>query len=151
MEYLLIRFEGKREVLISGVVQGTTNELIQVQAGTHTISLCTPADFMPATQKIVVRKTTVLTPKEIVFKAKPLIVSLSEELDIEPPRGKRGAAVKRSASSRKSQPAEKAAVSKKAPAGAKKKAAAVATKGAASKKPAAQPKGAVKRKSADAR
>jgi outer membrane biosynthesis protein TonB len=83
MEYLVIRFGDRRPVLISGVPCGNTNELIQVEAGTHRISLGDAADFSPAVQKVVVRKTTVLTPMTVEFQMRGP-VSLCEDLDPRP-------------------------------------------------------------------
>jgi hypothetical protein len=68
MEYLLVTFPEDREVLIDQEVQGRTNETIEVEKGTHSISLKTPpADFRPRQKKIQLAQTSPLTPQEVTF------------------------------------------------------------------------------------
>ena len=72
MEYLVVRFgapSDRRAVLIDGNPNpfGQTNELIQIEAGTHTITLVPPPDFSPPTQTVVVTGTSELAPCTVTF------------------------------------------------------------------------------------
>lgn len=68
MEYLLANFPEDREVLIDTVIQGRTNETIEVEKGTHIISLKSPPrNFQPKQKKIVLSGTSSLTPQEVNF------------------------------------------------------------------------------------
>jgi hypothetical protein len=70
MEYLVVRFAGSRDVLINGVVSGKTNHVLQVVAGTYTISLGPPADFDPCGgEQIEIADTNPLEPKTVSFTA----------------------------------------------------------------------------------
>jgi hypothetical protein len=68
MEYLLVNFPDDREVLIDTIVQGRTNETIEVEKGTHIISLKSPPhNFQPKQKKITLAGTSPLTPQEVTF------------------------------------------------------------------------------------
>ncbi len=68
MEYLLVNFPDDREVLIDAILQGRTNENIEVEAGTHIISIRTPPrNFTPLKKKIVLSETSPLQPREVIF------------------------------------------------------------------------------------
>lgn len=68
MEYLLVNFPDNREVLIDAITQGRTGETIEVEKGTHTISLKSPPqNFKPKQKKIVLAGTSALTPQEVNF------------------------------------------------------------------------------------
>ena len=72
MEYVIVRFEGEdRGVVIDGESQGRTDQVLEVERGTHEISLeGPPFDFEPPLQTVVLRKTTPLSPKEVTFEKK---------------------------------------------------------------------------------
>jgi hypothetical protein len=69
MEYLLVRFGSEdRVVVIDGRIQGRTNEVLEVEKGTHKISIeAPPSDFTPSEIKVVLKKTTTLSPREVTF------------------------------------------------------------------------------------
>lgn len=68
MEFLLVRFEDDRELIIDGDTQGRTNIAIELEKGTHIISLKSPPlDFRPQEIKIVLENTTALSPMEVRF------------------------------------------------------------------------------------
>ncbi|MEN6624471.1 MAG: hypothetical protein ABFD50_23350 [Smithella sp.] len=68
MENLLVNFPDDREVLIDAKLNGRTNQIIDVEAGTHIISLKTPPqNFKPSRKKIVISETSPFTPKEVTF------------------------------------------------------------------------------------
>ena len=46
---------------------GTTNQTIELDMGTHTVSLGVPKDFTPKNMKIVLEDTTVFSPMEVRF------------------------------------------------------------------------------------
>jgi len=71
MEFLLVRFEDDRRLVVNGRPQGRTNIVIELEKGTHVISLATPPeDFTPEKIKIVLENTTVISPKEVCFDKK---------------------------------------------------------------------------------
>ncbi len=68
MEYLLVNYPVDREVLIDAIAQGRTNETIELEKGTHVISLKSPPhDFKPKQKKITLAGTSALTPQEVTF------------------------------------------------------------------------------------
>jgi hypothetical protein len=67
MEFLVVRFPRSRRVLIDDEFTGRTDDLIELEAGTYTISLGPPANFTPESRKIVLRNTSALEPREVVF------------------------------------------------------------------------------------
>jgi len=67
MEYLLVRFPRSRRVAIDGEFNGRTNELIELEAGTYTVSLGPPPNFTPESRRVVLRNTSALEPKEVTF------------------------------------------------------------------------------------
>ena len=71
MEYLLVKFERSRRVLINGNPFGFTNAIIQIEAGTHTVSLEAPPDFSPLEQTILVQATSPLAPSTVAFHRLP--------------------------------------------------------------------------------
>ena len=71
MEYLVVKFERSRRVVIDGNPFGLTNTVIQIEAGTHTVTLAPPADFAPATQAVVVVDTSALAPMTVTFSPAP--------------------------------------------------------------------------------
>jgi hypothetical protein len=71
MEYLVVKFERSRGVMINGNPFGLTNTIIQVEAGTHTVTLAPPIDFSPATLNVVVVETSALAPLTVSFSPAP--------------------------------------------------------------------------------
>jgi hypothetical protein len=67
MEYLVVRFPRSRRVLVDDEFNGRTNELIQLAAGTHTISLGPPANFTPESRRVMLQDTSELSPREVAF------------------------------------------------------------------------------------
>ena len=68
MEYLLVNYPEEREVIIDNNVQGRTGESIEVEKGTHIISLKSPPDdFRPKQKKITLAGTSSLAPQEVTF------------------------------------------------------------------------------------
>jgi len=67
MEFVTVICPTKRSVYVDGVLTGDTNEILQMEAGTHKFDLGVPADYDPASQNVVVAGTTVLLPLKVVF------------------------------------------------------------------------------------
>lgn len=70
MEFVIVICPTKRSVNVDGVLTGDTNEILQMDAGTHKFDLGVPADYAPASQHVVVAETTVLLPTKVVFTKK---------------------------------------------------------------------------------
>lgn len=68
MEYLVVKFAEQRGVVVNGAPGAwTTNEILQLQAGTYIITLAPPMDFGPPEIKVVLRNTAVVITKIILF------------------------------------------------------------------------------------
>ena len=68
MEFLLVKFAEDRELIIDGNVQGRSNQTIELERGSHTISLKSPpSDFQPQQEEIVLENTTSISPMEVRF------------------------------------------------------------------------------------
>ncbi len=72
MEFVIVRCAGEdRGVVIDGTSQGRTDQVLEVERGTHEISIKgPPCDFKPPEQTAVLRNTTPLSPKEVNFAKK---------------------------------------------------------------------------------
>lgn len=71
MEYLVVRFEASRRVLVNDNPFGFTNTIIQVDAGTHQVRLEPPPDFSPLAQTVLVKDTSPLAPLTVTFHRLP--------------------------------------------------------------------------------
>ena len=67
MEYVKVTFPTRRLVYIDGEENGSTNEVLRVEAGTHVFELGNLANYRPASRTVIVQDTTVLEPREIAF------------------------------------------------------------------------------------
>jgi hypothetical protein len=67
VEYLLVAFRESRGVIVDGVLEGLTNEVLELEKGTHEIMLAPPADFTPEKHEIILRRTTAISPKVVSF------------------------------------------------------------------------------------
>jgi hypothetical protein len=73
VEFLIVKFDEDRGVIIDGAPgEWRTNQVLQLQAGTYSITLAPPNDFSPLVHTVVLRNTTVLVPKEIEFTRVPV-------------------------------------------------------------------------------
>ena len=70
MQYLLVRFAEPRGVIIDDMAEGMTNELIELEEGTHTITLDGPHDFTPDVHELILRRTSELNPRIVIFEKK---------------------------------------------------------------------------------
>jgi hypothetical protein len=71
VEYLLVWFEASRRVVVNKSPSGFTNTIIQVDAGTHTVTLEPPPDFSPVAQTVLLKNTSPLAPLTITFHRLP--------------------------------------------------------------------------------
>ena len=67
MEYVIVTFATDRHVYIDGEKSGNTNEVLRVDAGTHTFDLGDQLNYQPISHKVEVKDTTVLEPMKIAF------------------------------------------------------------------------------------
>lgn len=67
MEFLLVHFPRSRRVTVDDEFNGRTDELIELEAGTHFISLGPPKNFTPEQRKVVLKDTDPVSPREISF------------------------------------------------------------------------------------
>jgi len=71
-EFLLVKFNEDRGVIVNGAPGAwRTNQILQLQAGSYVVTLAPPNDFIPLDVPVVLKNTTVLNPKEIVFTKVP--------------------------------------------------------------------------------
>lgn len=56
-----------RDLIIDDHIEGKTNQTLELERGTHRISLTPPDDFTPKEMKIVLKYTTAISPMEVHF------------------------------------------------------------------------------------
>ena len=67
-EYILVKFDEIREVLIDETPAGyNTGDVIELEAGTHTITLKEPKNFSPLKQDVNPSGTSPTRPQKIYF------------------------------------------------------------------------------------
>ena len=67
MEYLVVRYYRRRNVMIKDQKVGFTNELIELEGGKYTIKLSLPPNYRPSSRRVVLQNTSPLNPKTIRF------------------------------------------------------------------------------------
>ena len=67
MEYLIVHFPRSRRVKIDDEFNGRTDELIEVEAGRHVVTLGPPDNFTPDERTVILQNTSELEPREIAF------------------------------------------------------------------------------------
>ncbi|MGC2517832.1 MAG: hypothetical protein WA373_01815 [Burkholderiales bacterium] len=70
MEFVKVTYPVNRFVNIDGERSGDTNDVLQIDAGTHVFDLGNPVDYQPVSQEVVVVETTVLVPMVVAFNKK---------------------------------------------------------------------------------
>ena len=71
MEYLIVHFPRSRRVVIDDEFNGRTEDVIEIEAGKHVVSLGLPANFTPDEQTVILKDTSELAPCEISFDLTP--------------------------------------------------------------------------------
>ena len=67
-EYILVEFDETREVIIDETPSGyNTGKVIELGAGTHTITLKEPKNFSPIEQNVNPSGTSPIQPQKIYF------------------------------------------------------------------------------------
>lgn len=67
MEYLIAKFAESRGVIVDGINEGMTNHMLELETGTHVVTLENPPDFTPEMHEFILRRTSELSPKVITF------------------------------------------------------------------------------------
>ena len=67
MEYLIVHFPRSRRVKVDDDFNGRTDELIELEAGSHVVTLGPPENFTPIERRLVLKDTSELEPREISF------------------------------------------------------------------------------------
>jgi hypothetical protein len=67
MEYVIVAFPTDRYVYIDGEKNGSTNEVLRVDAGTHVFDLGPLVNYRPGSRTVTLEDTTSLEPREITF------------------------------------------------------------------------------------
>ncbi len=87
MEYLLVKFAEDRGVKIDGRPPGDrkTNITLELEGGTHAVTLERSDDCIPIEHTIMLEGTTLIRPMEIVFVKRPSSMEGIHVRGIEPP------------------------------------------------------------------
>ena len=67
MEYLIVHFPRSRRVKIDDEFNGRTDDVIEIEAGKHVVSLGPPYNFTPDEQTIILKDTAPLQLREVSF------------------------------------------------------------------------------------
>lgn len=67
MEFVIVTYPTKRSVRVDGVVTGSTDDVLQMDSGTHKFDLGDPLDYEPDFLEVVVEGTSVLAPMRLAF------------------------------------------------------------------------------------
>ena len=74
MEYLLVKFQESRGVIVDGDSEGMTNQALELETGFNSVTLAAPPvgdstlrDFTPELHEFILRKTSVISPRVISF------------------------------------------------------------------------------------
>ena len=71
MEYLVVHFPRDRRVKIDDEFNGRTEDVIEIEAGKHVVSLGPPSNFTPDEQTVTLKDTSELAPCEVSFDLTP--------------------------------------------------------------------------------
>ena len=66
-EFVIVRFEESRDVLMDDVAVGKTNVVLTVERGVHTFMLAGALTYVPSSVAKAIQGTTPATPIEIWF------------------------------------------------------------------------------------
>lgn len=71
MEFLIMHFPRSRRVLVDDEFNGRTEDLIELEAGRHVVSLGPPYNYTPEERTIILKDTSELEPREVSFDLLP--------------------------------------------------------------------------------
>jgi len=67
MEYLLVKFAESRSVIVDEITEGVTNIMLELEAGSHVVTIEGPSDFTPECFDFILRNTSESSPRVICF------------------------------------------------------------------------------------
>ncbi len=68
MEYLIVRFDEDRNLIVDGSPQGRTNVTLELEKGLHVIGIQPPPEnFRPPSKKVTLVDTSENSPMEVLF------------------------------------------------------------------------------------
>ena len=67
VEYLVVRFVRSRRVKVDGDFLGRTGDLLEIERGTHVVTLGHPPNFTPDHHTVRLRNTTEFAPRQVTF------------------------------------------------------------------------------------
>ena len=67
MQFITVTFAEERDVIIDGEIAGKTDQVLQVEKGTHRIRLDDKQNYTPQWRQPNVRGPTIITRMEILF------------------------------------------------------------------------------------
>ena len=67
MQYLLVKFGETRNVIVDDIIEGKTDQVLELETGSHMVTLDGPPDFSPELHEFILRNTSELDPKVISF------------------------------------------------------------------------------------
>ena len=66
-QYLLVRCSQDRSVLVDGTNQGKTNETIELDGGSYSVTLDPATGCQPPSHDVTLLNTTIIKPCEVTF------------------------------------------------------------------------------------
>ena len=70
-EFLLVKFPESRQLVLNGFLQGRTNMITRLEAGTYTVGLAGQQNYSPDCQTITLRFTAITNPAIVSFHVLP--------------------------------------------------------------------------------
>ena len=70
-EFLLVNYPQTRQLRINDILQGWTNMVLRLEAGTYEVTLTGRQDFSPDVQTVTLRYTAPTLPAELTFHRLP--------------------------------------------------------------------------------
>ena len=67
MEYLVVHCPQRRSVIVDGILHGETEDPIELEPGTYTITLEPAEGCEPERHRVVLLNTTLIKPCEVSF------------------------------------------------------------------------------------
>ena len=61
------KFLSSRDLIVNDRHQGQVNQTIELEPGTHTLTLAAPNDFVPQKMEVVLNNTSAIAPLEVRF------------------------------------------------------------------------------------
>jgi len=81
-EFLLVNFPEPRRLVINDVLQGWTNTIVRLEAGTYAVALAGQRNYSPDCQTVTLRYTAPTVPLEVTFHLLPPCARVPENLEM---------------------------------------------------------------------